>query len=87
MDGILDLFIAACPVTAMVQAVSRRALADTTLDHLFEANAEGQYTRDLTFSTLTRLMTPVVFGTYGSVHAAFRKLEYEIPVSITSVYN
>jgi Transposase DDE domain len=87
MDGILDRFIAACPATVMVQAVLRRALADTTLDDLFEANAAGQYTRDLTFSCLTRLMIPVVFGTYGSVHAAFRKLEYEIPVSITSVYN
>ena len=87
MDGMLDLFIAECPVTVMVHAVLRRALADTTVDALFEANAEGQYTRDLTFSTLIRLMTPVVFGTYDSVHAAYRQLERQIPVSLTSVYN
>ena len=70
----------------MVQATAARAIGGSVLDEIFERHANDQYTRDLTFSTLTGLMTQVVFCTYPSVHAAYRE-NPEIPVSITSVYN
>jgi Transposase DDE domain len=86
MDEILQRFIDTAPVAVMVQATAARAISGSVLDDIFERHAEGQYTKELTFSSLTRLMTQVVFCTYPSVHAAYRE-NHEIPVSITSVYN
>jgi hypothetical protein len=86
MDEILQRFLDQAPVAVMTHATLARTLDDATLDDLFERHARDQYTRDLTFSTVTRLMTQVVFRAYPSVHAAYRD-DHQIPVSITSVYN
>jgi hypothetical protein len=86
MDEILQKFLAKTPIAVMARATLARTMADSTLDDLFERHAESQYTRDLTFGALIRLMTQVVFCTYPSVNAAYQKND-EIPVSITSVYN
>lgn len=86
MDEILQRFLDKAPVAVMTRATLVRTMADTTLDRLFEQHAEFPYNKDLTFSTISRLMTQVVFGTYPSVHAAYQQ-NGEIPVSVTSVYN
>jgi hypothetical protein len=86
MDEILERFIQAAPVAVLVRATVGRILADTTLNDLFNRVAQAQYTRELTFSTLVKLMVKVTFGTHGSVHAAYRHTE-GIPVSITAVYD
>lgn len=86
MDEILDRFIQAAPVAVLVRGTLGRILADTTLDDLFDRVAQGQYTRELTFSTLVKLMVKVTFGTHDSVHAAYRHTA-GIPVSITAVYD
>jgi IS4 transposase len=85
-DEILQKFLDEAPVAVMVGASIARTPGDSTLDGLFERHADAQYTRELTFSALTRLMTQVVFCTYPSVNAAYQK-NREISVSITSVYN
>lgn len=86
MDEILQKFLDRAPVAVMARALMARTVSDSTLDGLFERHAQGQYTRDLTFSALIGLMTQVVFRTYPSVHAAYRKCP-QIPVSVASVYN
>jgi hypothetical protein len=86
MDEILQKFIDQAPIAVMVQATAARAIGESSLNDIFERYADAQYTRELTFSALTRLMTQVVFCAYPSVHAAYRE-NNEIPVSITSVYN
>lgn len=86
MDEILQRFIDQAPIAVMVQATAARAIGESTLNDIFERHADAQYTRDLTFSALARLLTQVVFCTYPSVHAAYRENK-EIPVSVTSVYN
>ena len=86
MDEILQRFTEKSPIAVLVHATLVRAIGDSTLDELFERHADTQYTRELTFSTLARLMTQVVFRTYPSVHAAYKKSD-DIPVSITSIYN
>jgi Transposase DDE domain len=86
MDEILQRFLDRAPVAVMTHATLARTLSDATLDDLFERQARDQYTRDLTFSTVTRLMTQVVFRAYPSLYAAYRD-DLQIPVSITSVYN
>jgi Transposase DDE domain len=86
MDDILDRFLADAPVAVLVRASLAHLFADTTLDALFNRVAVTQYTRDLTFSTLVRLMTKVVFTAQPSVHAAYRHTK-GIPVSVTAVYD
>jgi hypothetical protein len=86
MDEILDRFIKAAPVAVLVRGTLGRILADTTLDDLFNRVAQTQYTHELTFSTLVKLMAKVTFGTHGSVHAAYRHTA-GIPVSIAAVYD
>jgi Transposase DDE domain len=86
MDEILQRFLERAPVAVMVRATIARTVGRSALDDLFERHADAQYTRELTFSTLTRLMTQVVFRTYPSINAAYRHAE-DIPVSVASVYN
>jgi Transposase DDE domain len=86
MDEILNRFVLEAPVAVMVRATIMRALAATTLDELFDRVAQAQYTKELTFSTLVNLMSKVTFGTYESVHAAFRHTK-GIPVTVTAVYD
>jgi hypothetical protein len=86
MDEILQKFIDQAPIAVMVQATAARAVGDSVLDDIFARTADPQYTRTLTFSTVVRLMTQVVFRTYPSVNKAYRENK-EIPVSIASVYN
>jgi IS4 transposase len=86
MEEILQRFIDQAPVAVIVQATAARAIGDSVLDDIFKRHADPQYTRDLTFSALARLVTQVVFCTYPSVNKAYRENQ-KIPVSITSVYN
>jgi hypothetical protein len=86
MDEILQRFLDQAPIAVMVRATIARAVGHSVLDEIFERHADAQYTRELTFSTLARLMTQVVFRTYPTINAAHRHAQ-DIPVSVTSVYN
>lgn len=86
MDDILNRFLAEAPVAVLARAALAHMFADTTLDALFERVAVTQYTRELTFSTLVRLMHKVVFTAQPSVNAAYRHSK-DIPVSVTAVYD
>jgi hypothetical protein len=86
MHEILQRFLDEAPIAVMVRATIARTVARSALDAIFDRHASDQYTRELTFSTLTRLMSKVVFCTYPSVNAAYQAT-MDIPVSVTSVYN
>ena len=86
MEDTLDAFVREAPVAVMVRASLSQALADSTLDELFDRTAQAQYTKELTFSTLVKLMAPVTLGTYTSIHQAYRQAR-DVPVSITAVYD
>jgi len=86
MDDLLERFIRETPVAVLVRATLGRVLADTTLDQLFERTAQAQYTKELAFSTLVKLMVKVTFGAHQSMHSAYRHTA-GIPVSITAVYD
>jgi hypothetical protein len=86
MDDILNRFLAEAPVAVLVRAALAHLFADTTIDALFDRVAVSQYTRELAFSTLLKLMTKVVFTAQPSVHAAYRHTQ-GIPVSVTAVYD
>jgi Transposase DDE domain len=86
MDEILGRFVEHAPIAVMVRSSLAWMFAQSTLDNLFERHANHQYTKELAFSTLVKLMVQVTFRTHDSVHAAYRHLE-DIPVSITAVYD
>lgn len=87
LQKMFDQFAKKSPPTVMVQATMAHALSSERVNALFEATAEEQYTRELTFSTLIDLMAPVVCGMHPSVHAAYQRNKEEIATSVTAVYD
>jgi hypothetical protein len=86
MDDLIERFAEKAPIATMVRASLERVFADRALDDLFARNAINQYTKNLTFSTVTKLMCKVVLRTHDTIHAAVR-FTGDIPVSITAVYD
>lgn len=86
MEEILQAFVQQAPVAVMMRAALTRAIADSTLDALFERTAQAQYTKEVTFSTLVKLLAQVTLGTYDTVHQAYRHAK-DIPVSVTAIYD
>jgi hypothetical protein len=78
-------FAEKAPVPVMVRALLERAFHPERLDAWFEQTADGQYTRDLLFSTVFTLMSQVVCGARRSIHDAYQAAE-DIAVSVVAVY-
>src|SRR5215217_6179803 len=87
LPDIFERFAKSSPLSVMAQGAIEYALSESALDQVFEQNAQGQYTRELLFSSVFDLMSVVVTGSYGSVCSAYKGLNESIPVSLTSVYN
>ena len=87
LDKVFKPFIEEKPICVMARAVLQRILDPHHLDQLFARTAQRQYTHELLFSSLVDLMTRVVLGQEPSVHAAYRQLQDQLPVSDQSVYN
>lgn len=87
LNQIFEPFIKDKPICVMARGVLQRILNPQHLDQLFARTAESQYTHELLFSALVDLMLRVVLGQEPSVHAAYRTLEEQLPVSDQAVYN
>jgi len=87
LDKVFEPFIKEAPICVMARGVLQRILDPSHIDRLFAHTARRQYTNELLFSSLVDLMARVVLGQEPSVHAAYRKLEDQLPVSDQSVYN
>jgi hypothetical protein len=87
LPDIFERFTKRSPLSVMAQGAIEYALSESALNQVFEDNAEGQYTRELLFSSVFDLMSVVVTGSYASVCSAYQDLKESIPVSLTSVYN
>ena len=87
LGKVFEPFIEAAPICVMARGVLQRILNPQHIDRLFTQNARHQYTNELLFSSLVDLMARVVLRQEPSVHAAYRKLENQLPVSDQSIYN
>lgn len=87
LDKVFEPFVKEAPICVMAHVTLQRLLDPQHIDQLFARTAQRQYTHELLFSTLVDLMSRVVLGQEPSVHAAYRKLEDQLPVSDQSVYN
>lgn len=86
-DEIFQTLKKECPESVMVRMVLENALPPETVDRVFEENREQQYTRDLLFSSVVKLAQLVVCRVRPSMHAAFKLIKDELPVSEKSLYN
>jgi IS4 transposase len=76
----------AVPLGVMVRGTMEWMLDEQALQTLFQANAPDQYTRELTISTLVKLLIQVSAGTRSSVFAAFQADQASPNPSITTSF-
>ena len=82
-----EAFVQAAPISVMMQGLLENTFNPQRIDEIFEQEAESQYTRILSFSTVADLLSEVVFHISPSVGAAIATNIEEINVSRKSVYN
>ena len=87
LGQVFERFVAKTPFAVMSRSLLERTLTPEALDALFEAQADSQYTRELTFSSVVDLMGQVVTSAFPSVRAAYLDKSFGISVSLTSLYN
>jgi len=86
LDDLFERFLADAPACVMLRALMEATLDPDELDRHLEAASQGQYTRELLFSTLVDLMSLTVSGIRPSIHAAVRACRDRVKVSIQAVY-
>ena len=87
LSHVFERFVERTPFAVMSRSLLERALTPEAFDALFEAKADTQYTRELTFSSVVDLMGQVVTSAFPSVGAAFLDKSFGISVSLTALYN
>ncbi|PXX61324.1 IS4 transposase [Pseudomonas sp. LAMO17WK12:I10] len=70
----------------MAKLALEQAIAPEWVDQVFEEHRQRQYSRELLFSTIIKLMFLVSLGLKPSLHAAARQLE-DLPVSLAALYD
>jgi len=85
--SVIERFADDSPTSMMVMGLMEHLLTPSTLDSLFERNAQVQYTRNLLFSQVVNLMSLVVCGIQPSVNAAYRRQAKELNISRTALYD
>lgn len=86
LPAIFDAFAQKTPISVIARGTVERFLNPELLDKWFEANANGQYTRKVLFSTLVHLTANVVIGSRKSVHAAYEATPEQMGGSLVAVY-
>jgi len=82
----LERFIRRSPFTVMVRGVLENLLRPENLDAMFAEKAEGQYTRNILFSSLVDLMGLVVCKVRPSMRTAYLARKERIVGTLKSVY-
>ena len=87
LSKIFNPFVEKAPVSVMARAAMERLLSPLWINEVFKKTTDGQYTRELLFSSLFGVMIRVVLSQARSVRYAYLMKAEEITVSLTSVYN
>ena len=85
-QAVVERFEQQAPASVMARLALEQALPAHWIDEVFEAHRQRQYPRELLFSTVVELMTLVSLGLRPSLHAAARKLDERLPVSLAALY-
>jgi IS4 transposase len=87
LDEAFGLFVKAAPATVLIRGVLENIFSAQRLNGIFEDAAQLQYTRELAFSSVVRLMSQVVMRIQPSVHAAYKQQAEQLAVSAKCVYD
>ncbi|OKP65305.1 hypothetical protein BTR19_28900, partial [Pseudomonas fluorescens] len=71
---VLARFEKKAPASVMAKLALQQAIAPEWIDQVFEEHRQRQYSRELLFSTIIKLMSLVSLGLKPSLHAAARQL-------------
>lgn len=86
-QAVVERFEQQAPASVMARLALEQALPAHWIDEVFETHRQRQYPRELLFSTVVELMTLVSLGLRPSLHAAARKLDERLPVSLAALYD
>lgn len=75
------------PMSVMAKLVMERDLPPEKVDAWFDQSRDRQYTRELLFSSMFKVMSLVAVKVFTSTHAAFQADKDAVAVSVTSLYN
>jgi IS4 transposase len=87
LDEVFTLFRKAAPACVLIRGVLENIFSARRLNTIFEDTAQTQYTRELAFSSVVRLMSQVVMRIQPSVHAAYKQQAAQLGVSAKCVYD
>jgi len=87
LPSIFDPFVKNRPLSVMARGAMERLLSPLWINRVFAKMSDGQYTRDLLFSSVFGLMIRVVLSQAKSIRYAYMDQAEDIVVSLTSVYN
>ena len=87
LGKVFERFVEKAPVAVMVRGLLERIIGPEALDTLYDRVADRQYTRELLFSNVFKLMNLVVCNIQPSIHAAYQDNKEEIETSVAAVYD
>ena len=87
LNETFDLFANATPATVMIRGVLENILSESRLNAIFDDTANVQFTRELTFASVVRLMSQVVMRIRPSINAAYLQQADELRVTAKCVYD
>ena len=86
-EEVIKRFSRKAPAAVLFRSLFARVFSPERLDQVFHDHRARQVEGELLFSTLMRLLTPVVSGGQPTVHASYQELEEEINVSCQAIYD
>jgi hypothetical protein len=84
---VIRRFSEKAPAAVLFRGLFARVFSDERMNQIFRDHKQCQLEGELVFSSLMRLLTPVVGGSKPSVHASFQDHEEELNVSSQAVYD
>jgi hypothetical protein len=86
LSSIFDAFVKESPISMMMRGLMEVMFRPQRLDEIFESHSKLQYTRELLFSGLVKLLSLVVCGIHPSVNAAYKANAEEVNVTRGALY-
>jgi hypothetical protein len=87
LGKVFDRFVEKSPISVMVWGTLERVLGADQRDAWFARTAQKQSTRTVLFSTVSDILSHVVFRIKPSVRAAYRDHKDQLGASLISLYN
>jgi hypothetical protein len=87
LGTVFDRFVEKSPISVMVRGTLERVLGAEQLDAWFARPAQQQSTRTVLFSTVSDILSHVVFQIKPSVRAAYWDHKDQLGASLISLYN